>query len=128
MTMTYDPPAYRGTGQAPPGSPWHGPEGPAGPGGPYGYGGGGQGPGRPVRRWRHRFALAAVAVVAGLGTFFALLTVTASSRPAILTTAQVAAQTDPRLVDIVSNPRLQQAEAARTGLVLTPSGQASPTN
>jgi hypothetical protein len=83
MTMIYEPPAYPGTGQTPPASPWHGTEGPGGPGGPYGHGGGGQGPGRPVRRWRHRFALAAVAVVAGLGTFFALLTVTASSRPAI---------------------------------------------
>ncbi|HEV3069749.1 MAG TPA: trypsin-like peptidase domain-containing protein [Streptosporangiaceae bacterium] len=123
MTMTYDPPAYTGTGQAPPGSPWHGPEGPGGPGGPYGYGGGGQGPGRPVRRWRHRFALATVAVVAGLGTFFGLLTATASSHPAVLTTAQIAAQTDPGLVDIVSNLGLQQAESAGTGLVLTPSGE-----
>jgi len=123
MTMIYEPPVYPGTGQTPPASPWHGTEGPGGPGGPYGHGGGGQGPGRPVRRWRHRFALAAVAVVAGLGTFFALLTVTASSRPAILTTAQVAAQTDPGLVDIVSNLGLQQAESAGTGLVLTPSGE-----
>ena len=61
--------------------------------------------------------------MAGLGTFFALLTATASSRPAVLTTAQVAAQTDPGLVDIVSNLGLQQAESAGTGLVLTPSGE-----
>src|SRR6266705_1486463 len=79
MTTTHEPPTYAGPGQeypgpgqAYPGSPWHGPAGPGGPGGPYGYGGGGQGPGRPVRRWRHRFALATVAVVAGLGTFFGL--------------------------------------------------------
>jgi S1-C subfamily serine protease len=130
MTTTYEPPTYTGpgqehpgSGQAYPGSPWYGPAGPGGPGGPYGYGGGGQGPGRPVRRWRHRFALAAVAVVAGLGTFFGLLTATASSRSATLTTAQVATQTDPGLVDIVSNLGLQQAASAGTGLVLTPSGE-----
>jgi S1-C subfamily serine protease len=121
MTMIYDPPAS--TGQTPPGAPWHGPAGPGGPGGPYGFGGGGEGPGHPVRRWRHRAGLAAVAVVAGLGTFFALLAATASSRPATLTTAQIAAQTDPGVVDIVSNLGLQQAKSAGTGLVLTPSGE-----
>ena len=121
MTMIYDPPAA--SGQTPPGTPWHGPEGPGGPGGPYGFGGGGEGPGHPVRRWRHRFGLAAVAVVAGLGTFFALLTATGSSRPATLTTAQIAAQTDPGVVDIVSTLGLQQARSAGTGLVLTPSGE-----
>lgn len=47
MTMIYEPPAYPGTGQTPPASPWHGAEGPGGPGGPYGHGGGGQGPGLP---------------------------------------------------------------------------------
>jgi S1-C subfamily serine protease len=128
MTMIYDPPTYAGSGQTPPGAPWHGPEGPGGPGGPYGFGGGGEGPGHPVRRWRHRFGLAAVAVVAGLGTFFALLAVTASSRPVTLTTAQIAAQTDPGLVDIVSNLGLQGAESAGTGLVLTPSGEVLTNN
>ena len=122
MTMIYDPPTYTGSGQTPPGSPWHGPAGPGGPGGPYGYGGGGDGR-HPVRRWRHRFALAAVAVVAGLGSFFAVLAATAPSRSVVLTTAQIAAQTDPGLVDIVSNLGLQQAESAGTGLVLTPSGE-----
>jgi len=135
MTTTHEPPTYAGPGQeypgpgqAYPGSPWHGPAGPGGPGGPYGYGGGGQGPGRPVRRWRHRFALATVAVVAGLGTFFGLLAATASSRSGTLTTAQIATQTDPGLVDIVSNLGLQQAESAGTGLVLTPSGEVLTNN
>ena len=123
MTMIYEPPTYAGPGQTPPGSPWHGADGPGGPGGPYGYGGGGQGPGQPVRRWRHRFTLAAVAVVAGLGTFFALLTATASSRPAVLTTAQISSQTDPGLVDVMTNLGLQQAQAAGTGIVLTQSGE-----
>jgi S1-C subfamily serine protease len=139
MTTTHEPPTYTGTGQAYPGpgqwypgqeypgqgypgGPWHGPAGPGGPGGPYGYGGGGQGPGRPAR-WRHRFALATVAIVAGLGTFFGLLAATASSRSGVLTTAQIARQTDPGVVDIVSNLGLQQAESAGTGLVLTPSGE-----
>ena len=128
MTMIYDPPTNAGSGQTPPGAPWHGPEGPGGPGGPSGFGGGGEGPGQPVRRWRHRFGLAAVAVVAGLGTFFGLLAATASSRPATLTTAQIAAQTNPGVVDIVSNLGLQQAEAAGTGLVLTPSGEVLTNN
>jgi len=112
MTMIYEPPTYAGSGQPPPGSPWHGPEGPGGPGGPYGYGGGGQGPGRPVHRWRHRFGLAAVAVVAGLGTFFGLMAATASSRNTVLTTAQIASQTNPGLVDVMTNLGLQQARAA----------------
>jgi len=123
MTMIHEPPTYADSGQMPPGSPWYGPEGPGGPGGPYGYGGGGQGPGRPVHRWRHRFGLAAVAVVAGLGTFFGLMAATASSRDAVLTTAQIATQTDPGLVDVMTNLGLQQAQAAGTGVVLTQSGE-----
>ena len=123
MTIIQEPPTYTDYGQMPPGSPWHGPEGPGGPGGPYGYGRGGQGPGRPTHRWRHRFGLAAVAVVAGLGTFFALMAATASSRDAVLTTAQIASQTDPGLVDVMTNLGLQQARAAGTGVVLTQSGE-----
>ena len=119
MTMIYDPPTYSGSGQTPP---WHGPEGPGGPGGPSGYGGEGNGPRHPVHRFRHRFLLAATAVVAGLGTFFGLTAVTANSHNTILTTAQVASQTNPGLVDVVSTLGLQQASSAGTGLVLTPSG------
>jgi S1-C subfamily serine protease len=61
--------------------------------------------------------------VAGLGTFFGLLTATSSSHPAVLTTAQIASQTDPGLVDITTNLGLQQARAAGTGVVLTSSGE-----
>ncbi len=121
MTMISDPPTYTGQGQPPPGAPWYGPTGPGGPGGPYGYGGGDGH--QPVRRWRHRFALASVAVVAGLGSFFAVQAATGPSQSPVLTTKQIAAQTDPGLVDIVSNLSLQQAESAGTGLVLTPSGE-----
>jgi len=128
MTLTYDPPTHAGQGQAEPGSPWRGPQGPGGPGGPYGYGRGDDGPHQPTRRWRHRFGLAAVAIVAGVGTFFGLLTATEPSRSAVLTTAQIARQTDPGLVDIVSNLGLQQAESAGTGLVLTPNGEVLTNN
>jgi S1-C subfamily serine protease len=76
-----------------------------------------------VHRWRHRFGLAAVAVVAGLGTFFGLMIATASSRNAVLTTAQISSQTDPGLVDVMTNLGLQQEQAAGTGVVLTPSGE-----
>src|SRR5215813_2698236 len=104
MTMTYDPPTYSGSGQTPP---WHGPDGPGGPGGPSGYGGGGDGPRHPVHRFRHRCLMAA----------------TANSGNTILTTSQVAAQTNPGLVDVVSTLGLQQAASAGTGLVLTSSGE-----
>ena len=120
MTMIYDPPTYADSGQTPP---WHGPAGPGGPGGPGGYGGGGDGPRHPVHRFRHRFLLAATAVVAGLGTFFGLMIVTGNSGNPILTTAQVSSQTDPGLVDVVSTLGLQQAASAGTGLVLTPTGE-----
>jgi len=40
-----------------------------------------------------------------------------------LTTAQLAARVDPGLVDVVSTLGLQQAQAAGTGLALTPSGE-----
>jgi S1-C subfamily serine protease len=40
-----------------------------------------------------------------------------------LTTSQIAAQVDPGLVDVVSTLGFQQAQAAGTGLVLTPSGE-----
>jgi S1-C subfamily serine protease len=76
-----------------------------------------------VHRWRHRFGLAAVAVVAGLGTFFGLMLATGSSRNAVLTTAQIATQTDPGLVDVVTTLGLQQGAAAGTGVVLTSSGE-----
>jgi S1-C subfamily serine protease len=127
MTMIYDPPGVD-SGQAPPEWPWHGPAGPGGPGGPAGYGGGGGGRGRPVRRFPHRFLLASIAVVAGLGTFFGLLSAGAASRTPPLSTAQIAAQTDPGLVDVVSTLGLQQAASAGTGLVLTPTGEVLTNN
>jgi S1-C subfamily serine protease len=126
----YDPLASDQTRQMPPPppppppySPWPGAGGPAGPGGPVGYGGGPQGPGRPVRRFRRGVTLAAVALVVGFGTFFGLQATGGVGSTAALTTAQITAQTDPGLVDVVSTLGYQQAEAAGTGMVLTSSGE-----
>ena len=127
MSSIYDPPISAEPGQMPPYSPWPGAAGPGGPGGPSGYGyGGGQGPGSPVRRFRRGALMAAVAIVAGLGTFFGLQA--AGAQPTVLTTAQIAARTDPALVDIVSTLGYQNAESAGTGQVLTSSGEVLTNN
>ena len=127
MSSIYDPPISAEPGQMPPYSPWPGAGGPGGPGGPYGYGyGGNQGPGSPVRRFRRGALMAAVALVAALGTFFGLQA--AGAQPAVLTTAQIAARTDPALVDIVSTLGYQNAGAAGTGQVLTSSGEVLTNN
>jgi S1-C subfamily serine protease len=122
MTTIYDPPVTAEPGQTPPYSPWPGSAGPGGPGGPTGYGGWGQGPGKPARRFRHPMALAATALVFGLGSFFAVKASGIASPSTVLTTPQIAAQTDPGLVDIVTTLGLQGGEAAGTGQVLTSSG------
>lgn len=116
----------------PPPPPWHGYGSPAWPGYP-GYGGG---PGRPAqpgaggsdpRRRRRRAGLviaagaAAVAVAAG-GTVWA------TSGSGGLTTAQIASQTDPALVDVVSTLGYQHGMAAGTGMVLTPNGEVLTNN
>jgi S1-C subfamily serine protease len=128
MTTIIEPPVAGDYGQMPPGSPWHGPAGPGGPGGPAGYGGGGEGPSHPTRRFRHRLTLVAVALVAGLGTFFGLLATGFAERSATLTTAQITARTSPGLVDIVSTLGFQHAASAGTGMVLTPSGEVLTNN
>jgi S1-C subfamily serine protease len=95
-----------------------------GPAGPPGYGAGGEEPGRPVRRPRRRYILAAgVAVAALVGALLGL-----HSATPVLTTAQIAAQTDPGLVDVVSTLGYQQATASGTGLVLTSSGEVLTNN
>jgi S1-C subfamily serine protease len=103
--------------------------GPAGPGGPYGYGPGGpQGPRSPVRRFRRGAAIVAVALAAGLGTFFALGGAGSSGTGPTLTTSQIEAQVDPALVDVVSTLGYEQAESLGTGLVLTSNGEIRTNN
>ncbi len=100
--------------------------GPGGPAGPYGYGGGGdgrdEGPRGRVRLFRRGATIIAVALAAGFGTFFGLGGANAGSGTVLLT-SQIETQIDPGLVDVVSTLGYQQAEAAGTGLVLTPSGE-----
>lgn len=128
MSTIYDAPASAGPEQTPPYSPWTGPGGPGGPGGPADYGGGSEGPGSPVRRFRRSLLAIAAAIVIGLGTFVGLQASGVSSGSPVLTTSQIAAQVSPGLVDVVSTLGYRQAQAAGTGLVLTPSGEVLTNN
>jgi S1-C subfamily serine protease len=128
MSTIYDPPISTETGQTPSPAPGPGYGDPGGPGGPVGHGSGSQGPGRHARRLRRGVLAAGVAIVVGLGTFFGLQAATGSAQAAVLTTAQITAQTDPGLVDVVSTLGYQQAQAAGTGLVLTSSGEVLTNN
>jgi S1-C subfamily serine protease len=113
-------------GQGPYGQGPYGYGGPAGPGGPYGYGyggGGPQGPRSPVRRFRRGVAIVAVALAAGLGTFYALGGAGSTGSGPTLTTSQIESQVDPALVDVASTLGYQQAESLGTGLVLTSTGE-----
>jgi S1-C subfamily serine protease len=127
MTSTYDPPRSPETGQTPPGPAGFGPDS-ADYGIPAGYGGGRHSaPKSPVRRFGRPVLTAGVALAVGLGTFFGLQAASGQSSSA-LSTYQIAAQTDPGLVDIVSTLGYQQAQAAGTGLVLTSSGEVLTNN
>jgi hypothetical protein len=109
-----------------------GPAGPGYPGGhgiPAGYSGGGhRAPGGRARRFRRPVTMAAVALGVGLATFLGLQAASIGQGSAVLTTAQIATQTDPGLVDVVSTLGYQQAESAGTGLVLTSSGEVLTNN
>jgi S1-C subfamily serine protease len=114
MSTIYDSPISAGATQPGPYAPWADPGDPAGPGGVPGS------PPGPPRRFRRRLLLAGAAVVVGVGTFWGTGMMSGGTA---LTTAQIAAQVDPGLVDVVSTLGLQQAQAAGTGLVLTSSGE-----
>lgn len=151
MTSTYDPVAGTRPEAVPPGTTapvhWQGPGGhlrPGGPGGPNGGFGGSGGPGGParfrragrpngpLRRLRRRFAAAVYLVVIALASFWGLQ----HSRDPSLgfpgrsasPEGKIASRVDPGLVDIVTTLGYQHAEAAGTGLVLTPSGEVLTNN
>jgi S1-C subfamily serine protease len=127
MSTIYDPPISAGPGQPPAESPWFGPGDPAGPGGPPGYGGG-EGPGNPTRRFRRGLLVAGLAGAAALAAFWGLSAAGVTSGSKVLTTSQIATQTDPGLVDINTTLGYQQARAAGTGMVLTSSGEVLTNN
>jgi len=107
----------------PPPVPWQG-----------GDSGAGREPGGPVRRPRHRRALAIIAaclvlvLAAALGTALGLNTAPAAPPKAVSRTAAVAAAVDPGLVDVISTLGYQNGVAAGTGMVLTSSGEVLTNN
>jgi S1-C subfamily serine protease len=127
MSTIYDQPISAGPGQPPEPPPWFGPGDPVGPGGPPGYGGG-EGSGKPTRRFRRGLLVAGVAGAAALAAFWGLSAAGVTSGSKVLTTSQIATQTDPGLVDIYTTLGYQQAKAAGTGMVLTSSGEVLTNN
>lgn len=124
------PPVWHGPVPPPPPPPVWGqygdpswPGGPASPGGPWGSGQGHtDGSSRRKRRAMLIAAgVAAVAVATG-GTAWAI------SGQSTLTAAQIAGQTDPALVDVMTTLGYQHTSAAGTGMVLTPNGEVLTNN
>ena len=97
------------------GQPWPGGTGYSGPGGPDG---------RPRRR-RRGVAIAAGIAAAALA---AGGTVWATTGTTTLSTAQIASQTDPGLVDVISTLGYQHGTAEGTGMVLTSNGEVLTNN
>jgi len=111
----------------------------SGPGGygPGDYGSGGYGPGGRRRPRRRKLAFGAagvaLAVAAGAGSYEAVqggtpAGGTTTSADTALSTSQIAAQVSPGLVDINTTLGNQNATAAGTGLVLTPTGEVLTNN
>ena len=133
MSTIYGPPVPGSAEEPPPPMPWWP------PGGPGGDGGAGSEPGGPVRRPRHRRALAIMAacvvlvLAAALGTALALqITPAAPHKPVahkpMSPTSAAAAAVDPGLVDVVAALGYQDAISEGTGLVLTSSGEVLTNN
>jgi S1-C subfamily serine protease len=103
------------------------------PGAPGGYPGpgGNSGPahaaGLPDGRRRKRRGLTVAAGLTAAG-LLAGGTAWATAGSATLTTAQIASQTNPGLVDVISTLGYQHASAAGTGMVLTPNGEVLTNN
>ncbi len=116
MSTIYDSPVSTESGQG-------------GPGDPLGYGGRPEGPGGPARRVGRGVAVAVAAFALGAGALWGAQAagITPGSST-VLTTSQIAARTDPGLVDVVTTLGYQHARAAGTGLVLTSSGEVLTNN
>ncbi|HEV2450785.1 MAG TPA: trypsin-like peptidase domain-containing protein [Streptosporangiaceae bacterium] len=84
-------------------------------------------PARAHSRFRGLALTAAVAMAAGAGTTWAA-TGGASGSSAALTTAQIAAKTDPGVVDVISTLGYAGGTAAGTGIVLRSSGEVLTNN
>jgi S1-C subfamily serine protease len=117
MSTVYDAPVSTESGQG-------------GPGDPLGYGGRPEGPGGgPPRRTGRRLAVALAAFALGAGAVWgAQAAGLTPGSGTVLTTAQITARTDPGLVDVVTTLGYQHAQAAGTGMVLTPSGEVLTNN
>jgi len=72
--------------------------------------------------------VAGLAGAAALAAFWGLSAAGVTSGSKVLTTSQIATQTDPGLVDINTTLGYQQARAAGTGMVLTSSGEVLTNN
>jgi S1-C subfamily serine protease len=101
----YGAPGYGGPGY---GAPYGGP--------PYGYG-------QRPRRGRRRFLFALIAVVVLAAGLWGWQNSASPLSGKVLTTSQITSKVDPGLVDIVTTLRYAGAEAAGTGMVVTPNGE-----
>jgi S1-C subfamily serine protease len=140
----YPPPGWHGStpppgwhaATSPPG--WHAatpPPPPPPPPGWYGYGAqqwpgghGYYGAGAPDGRQRRRRRRAAIAAGIAAAALAAGGTVWATAGATTLSTAQIASQTDPGLVDVISALGYQHGTAEGTGMVLTSSGEVLTNN
>src|SRR5258707_1755234 len=77
---------------------------------------------------RRKFLIFLYIVVIGLASFWGLQGQQPARQQGALSNSEIAAQVDPGLVDIVTTLGYQHAQAAGTGMVLTPSGEVLTNN
>jgi S1-C subfamily serine protease len=125
------PPGWHAATPPPPPPPppgWYGPGG-YGPGGqPWPGGYGYSGPGAPDGRQRRRHRGVAIAAGIAAAALAAGGTVWATAGTTTLSTAQIASQTDPGLVDVISTLGYEHGTAEGTGMVLTSNGEVLTNN
>jgi S1-C subfamily serine protease len=137
QAATPPPPGWQAATPPPPG--WHAATPPPPPPPPppawYGYGGqpwqggyGYYGPGAPDGRQRRRRRRTAIAAGIAVAALAAGGTAWAAAGASALSTAQIASQTDPGLVDVISTLGYQHGTAEGTGMVLTSTGEVLTNN